>query len=96
MDTPFTRTGDPPLTANVIDLNQEQRILQALADKLEGMLLDPQFELTPAMTTAVLKFLSDNAVTMASVRRGKFGDFVKEQAETFPSFEDEEPAHQFQ
>lgn len=41
-------------------------------------------EVTPAFLEFTRKLLADNAVTLASVRRGDFGDVYKKAAEDYP------------
>lgn len=43
---------------------------------------------TPAVCECVRKLMSDNSVTLASVRKGDFGDLAKKAAEQFP-FDDQ-------
>lgn len=82
-------TENPPEEeALPADLNR------ALAEKLAYYLLKDMKDdsrRTSSLLECVRKLLSDNSVTLASVRRGQFGALVQEVAEEFPFNDDGSP-----
>lgn len=64
---------------------------RALVEKLVTHLLkdlDNDERRSPSLMEVARKLLSDNAVTIASVRRGDFGELAQAAAESFP-FDDQ-------
>ena len=64
---------------------------RALIEKLVIHLLkdlDNDERRTPSLMEVARKLLSDNSVTLASVRKGDFGDVAKKVADQFP-FDDQ-------
>lgn len=64
-------------------------------ERLKAILADKDRPLAASEMEVIRKLLADNSVTLASVRRGNFGETAKRVAEEFP-FEDDSPGHTFQ
>jgi len=75
-----------------------QELMALLCANIRKLLLKRQEDgetISAAEITAVGKLLSDASVTLASVRRGDFGETAKQAAEQFP-FEDAAQGPTFQ
>lgn len=69
----------------------EQRLMEKFLQKVEEKIDNtPSEELQPAFLEFMRKLFADNSVTMASVQRGDYGQFAKDVADEFPTFEDHE------
>lgn len=64
--------------------------------RLKTILKNDDRELTASEMEVIRKLLADNSVTLASVRRGNFGEFAKRVAEEEFPFEDNSPGRTFQ
>lgn len=62
------------------------KFVRFLLHKLDAALLEGEARvpLTAAEMAVIQRLLTDNAVTLSSVKRGDFGEFAKGVAEDFP------------
>lgn len=72
-ESPIALTGDPG-----------KDIMALFVFELQRRLIQRAAEMTSSELEVVRKLLGDNSVTLASIRRGDFGDIAKKVAEDFP------------
>lgn len=65
-----------------------------LIKRLKAKLRDDERDLPASEMEVIRKLLADNSVTLASVRRGNFGETAQRIAEELP-FEDDSPGRSF-
>jgi hypothetical protein len=61
-----------------------RRIMKLLVDEVEKRLREHPDEFKAADFEFVRKLLADNSITLASVKRGDFGEMAQKVAEEFP------------
>lgn len=66
-------------------------LMELFVAELKRRLTENAKDLSASELEVVRKLLGDNAVTLASIRRGDFGDTAKRVAEEFPFPVDQDP-----
>lgn len=64
--------------------NPGEQILQLFVKEITRRLVETPGELKAADFEMIRKLLSDNSITLASIKRGEFGDLAAAVAEDFP------------
>lgn len=72
----------PENLVNGEDIARE--LMQLFAKELKRRLVDGAKDMSPSELEVVRKVLSDNSVTLASIKRGDFGAVAKKAADDFP------------
>lgn len=75
----------------MVEEDDGKEIMALFIKELKRRLKDEAKEMKAADFEMIRKLLQDNSITLASVKRGSFGDFAKEVAEAYPFSGDEDP-----